>query len=48
MKLQHVIHQHTNKLSELDNEIIQYILEHTDEVIGLSILELADKIHISN
>ncbi len=47
MKLQHVIHQHTNKLSELDNEIIQYILEHTDEVIGLSILELADKIHIS-
>ncbi|MGF2145366.1 MurR/RpiR family transcriptional regulator [Vagococcus fluvialis] len=47
MKLQQLIHQHANKLSELDNTVIQFIMEHPNEVIDLSILELADKVHIS-
>lgn len=47
MKLQHLIHQHASKLSDLDNDIIQFIIEHSDEVIDLSITELADKVHIS-
>lgn len=47
MKLQQLIHQHTHKLSDLDNDIIQFIMEQPDEVVGLSIIELAEKVHIS-
>lgn len=47
MELQQLIHQCTNQLSELDNEIIHFIIEHPDEVVKLSIVDLAEKVHTS-
>lgn len=47
MDLQQLVHYHSGKLSELDENIIQYILENIDEVQGLSIMSLAEKVHVS-
>ncbi|HPI99430.1 MAG TPA: MurR/RpiR family transcriptional regulator [Enterococcus sp.] len=47
MKLQRLIHHYVKDLSELDLEILHYIVEHTDEVVSLSILDLAERVHSS-
>ncbi len=47
MKLQRLIHQHAKELSDLDLETLHYIVEHPDEVMNLSILDLADRVHSS-
>jgi len=47
MKLEQLIHQNTNKLSELDNGIVKFIMENPEEVANLSILELSEKSHVS-
>lgn len=47
MKLQSLIHQHSNELSDSDLIILQYIVENTKEVSQLSILDLAERVHSS-
>lgn len=47
MKLQSLIHQYSKKLSDSDMIILQYIVEHPEEVIHLSILDLAEQVHSS-
>lgn len=47
MKLQRLIHQHAKELSELDLEILHYIVDHADEVMNLSIIDLAERVHSS-
>ncbi len=47
MNLQRLIHEHMKDLSELECDILYYIVEHPEEVSGLSIVELAEKVHSS-
>ncbi|BBM18899.1 transcriptional regulator [Enterococcus avium] len=47
MKLEQLIHQHLDELSELDKDILQFILANPEKVQSLGILELADRVHAS-
>lgn len=47
MRLQQLVHKHADKLSDLDNEMIQFIMEHPDETLAANIIELSEKVHAS-
>lgn len=47
MNLENLIQQHQKDLGELDREILKYILNNKNVVIGMNIIELADKVHVS-
>lgn len=47
MNLQQLVHQHADDLSDLEQDIIQYIMENTKEVQDISIACLSDKLHVS-
>lgn len=47
MELQSLIHQHANELSDLDREILHYILANPEQIQHMGITDLAEKVHAS-
>lgn len=47
MTLEQLIHQHLEELSDLDKDILQFILANPDKVQSSGIMELAEMVHAS-
>lgn len=47
MNFQQLVHQHSNKLSDLDEMIIKFILENMSEIQSMNIMTVAEKTHVS-
>lgn len=47
MKLENLVHKYSDALSDLDRDIITYIMKHTCDISQMSITDLAEAVHAS-
>lgn len=47
MNLENLVHQYHKNLNDLDRVVIQYIMNHTDTISNMSIVDVANATHVS-